>query len=73
MSDQLVSETGFEVLSPNELSERFSGDADIDIRGVDVIVDCTGFPPALEQAIPWTRRGALICVFGCAKPGSTMK
>ena len=33
-------------------------------EGVDIIIDCTGVPAALEKAIQWTKMGATIMVFG---------
>ena len=34
---------------------RFEAEDD----GIDVIIDCTGVPGALEAAIPWTKMGGL--------------
>lgn len=36
------------------------------------IIMCSGFPPALEQALAWTKRGATIMIFGCAPPGQAV-
>ena len=33
-------------------------------EGIDIIIDCTGVPAALEKAIQWTKMGATIMVFG---------
>ena len=41
--------------------------------GFDIIVECSGFPPALEQAIGWTKRGATVMIFGCAPPGKSVR
>ncbi len=41
--------------------------------GIDVIIDCTGSPKALESAIPLTARGAKILIFGCSPMGAEMK
>ena len=38
-------------------------------EGIDVVIDCTGVPAALEAAIPWTKNGATILIFGCAPVG----
>ena len=48
---------------------RFESEED----GVDVIIDCTGVPIALESAIAYTKMGASILIFGCAPVGKTMK
>lgn len=42
-------------------------------NGMDVIIDCTGVPAALEAALQWTSRGAIVMVFGCAPVGKAMK
>jgi threonine dehydrogenase-like Zn-dependent dehydrogenase len=49
---------GFTVTHPSDLKElmpkdRFEAEDD----GVDIIIDCTGVPAALEQAIFWTKMG----------------
>ena len=38
-------------------------------EGVDVIIDCTGVPAALEHALQWTKMGATVMIFGCAPIG----
>lgn len=65
---------GYTVVSPKEVEELMpKTPLEADVSGVEVIIDCTGFPPALEGAMKWTRRGAVVCVFGCAPPGQQMK
>ena len=49
--------------------DRFHAEDD----GVDIIIDCTGVPIALESAVPWTKMGATILVFGCAPVGKTLR
>ena len=39
----------------------------------DLVIDCTGVPAALEQAIGKTKFGATVLVFGCAPMGKSMK
>ena len=39
----------------------------------DLVIDCTGSPAALEQAIGKTKYGAMILVFGCAPMGKSMR
>ena len=65
---------GYVVTSPFDLTRlmpknRFEAEDD----GIDVIIDCTGVPGALEAAIPWTKMGATVMVFGCAPVGKSMK
>ena len=52
------SDLGFTVTNPSDLKElmpktRFEAEDD----GVDIIIDCTGVPGALEEAIFWTKMG----------------
>jgi len=65
---------GYLVTSPLDLpnlmpKSRF----DAEEEGVDVIIDCTGVPAALEAAMQFTKNGATVLVFGCAPVGKTMK
>eukprot|EP00093_Oithona_nana_P014016 14016.XXX_699692_700408_1 [CDS] Oithona nana genome sequencing. len=65
---------GYLVTSPLDLpnlmpKSRF----DAEDEGVDVIIDCTGVPAALEAAMQFTKNGATVLVFGCAPVGKTMK
>ena len=46
---------------------------DAENYGFDTIIECSGYPPALEQALAWTKRGATAMVFGCAPPGKSIK
>ena len=66
--------TGFKLVTPRDLDDVFpSTRAESEVHGVDVILDCTGVPQALEAAIKLTKRGAIVCVFGCAPVGKPMK
>ena len=56
----------FLVISPAVLSEMKE-------ETFDLVIDCTGSPAALEQAIGKTKFGATILVFGCAPMGKAMK
>ena len=70
----LFQDLGYLVTSPLDLpnlmpKSRF----DAEDEGVDVIIDCTGVPAALEAALQFTKNGATVLVFGCAPVGKTMK
>ena len=41
--------------------------------GIDVVIDCTGVPKALENIFPFLARGAKVLIFGCAPAGQSMK
>lgn len=53
-----IPDLGYEVKSPEELK---GGE-------YEIAVDCSGFGPAMESAIPLLSRGGRLCVFGVANP-----
>ncbi len=59
-------DTGYRMVSPSELSSAAA-------TGADLIIDTTGVPLALQAALALTRKGAAVCVFGCAPPGKTIQ
>jgi len=65
-------ETGYTVVTPTEL-EAAENKIDSEVDGFDVVVDCSGFPPAIEKAIGWTAKGAAIVIFGCAPRDKPVK
>jgi threonine dehydrogenase-like Zn-dependent dehydrogenase len=69
-----VEGTDCQVLSPEEAAALLPKTSDeCGIDGIDILIDCTGFPPALEQALKWMKRGGTVCVYGCAPPGKALK
>jgi len=68
----IVIDTGYKITEPTALAEEMAG-VDAENYGFDIIIECSGFPPALEQALSWTKRGATAMVFGCAPPGKYIK
>ena len=67
-------ETGFQIMGPDDM-EHFLPKPGIEAEqfGIDVVIDCTGVPKALENIIPYLARGAKILIFGCAPIGQSMK
>ena len=63
--------TGFRVTDPKSLAAEMEA-VDAELAGFDIIIECSGFPPALEAALAWTKRGATIMIFGCAPPGKAV-
>lgn len=47
----------YDVKSPSELKGEF-----------DIAVDCSGFGPAMEAAVPLLGPGGRLCIFGVAHP-----
>ena len=67
--------TSYQVVHPDVLvnkskEAKLAGD---DNWGFDAVVDCTGAPAAIEQAIKWLLRGGKMLVFGCCPKDSTIK
>ena len=65
---------GFVISSPQDLPRMMPKTRfDAEDEGLDIIIDCSGVPAALESAISWTKMGATILIFGCAPVGKPMK
>ena len=64
-------ETGYRVTDPKSLAAEMEA-VDAELSGFDIIIECSGFPPALEAALAWTKRGATVMIFGCAPPGKAI-
>ena len=47
----------YEVKSPTEIKGEF-----------DLAVDCSGYAPAMEAAVPLLGHGGRLCVFGVSSP-----
>lgn len=54
----LVDELGFRLVGSQELQSGF-----------DLIIDCTGYGPAIESGVKLLNFGGKMCVFGVAPPG----
>ncbi|XP_063926519.1 D-altritol 5-dehydrogenase-like [Zophobas morio] len=57
--------TGYKLITPNQLKEKQAADPNYLF---DVIIDCSGFPPAIEHAISLLNSGGKLCIFGVAPP-----
>ncbi|KAF0287757.1 Sorbitol dehydrogenase [Amphibalanus amphitrite] len=57
---------GYRAAAPAELAAEFAAlsDDQVAAEGVDMVIDCSGFCPAIEQAAGWLRRGALAAALG---------
>merc|ERR1711973_67233 len=64
--------TGYDITDPSHLASMMKN-LDAEMEGFDIVIECSGFPPALEQAFGWTRRGATVMIFGCAPPGKAVR
>ncbi|XP_043225931.1 2-deoxy-scyllo-inosamine dehydrogenase-like [Amphibalanus amphitrite] len=61
---------GYRAAAPAELAAEFAAlsDEQVAADGVDVVIECSAFCPAIEQAAGWLRRGGALCLFGVAPP-----
>ncbi|KAK7862918.1 hypothetical protein R5R35_003255 [Gryllus longicercus] len=57
--------TGYEIMKPTDLQARKAANPK---WGVDLIIDCSGFGPAIEQALDLLNPGGQLCIFGVASP-----
>lgn len=66
---------GYHVVHPDVLVDRCNI-AKLDGNygwGFDAVIDCTGVPAAVEQAIKWLRCAGKMIVFGCCPKNSSIK
>lgn len=66
----LFLETGFECISPDELKQRQQNDSEYLF---DLVVDCSGFAPAIEQGYQLLAYGGKLCIFGVAPPHAKIR
>lgn len=57
--------TGFDLITPDELKQKATAQSDYTF---DLIIDCSGFAPAIEYAFSLLSKGGKLCIFGVAPP-----
>ncbi|KAJ8958447.1 hypothetical protein NQ318_002234 [Aromia moschata] len=57
--------TGYNLITPDQLRKNQETDPEYLF---DLIVDCSGYPPAIEHAVTLLQRGGKLCCFGVAPP-----
>ncbi|XP_069684548.1 uncharacterized protein [Periplaneta americana] len=62
-------ETGYDIIAPEELKTRKAKDLS---WGVDLVIDCSGNAPAMEEALSFINSGGTFCIFGVSPPGTMM-
>ncbi|XP_069685586.1 uncharacterized protein [Periplaneta americana] len=63
-------DTGFDIVSPAELKAYRTRDPD---WGVDLVIDCSGYVPAMEEAVTYLNPGGKLCMFGVSSPDAKMR
>ncbi|XP_069684539.1 uncharacterized protein [Periplaneta americana] len=58
-------ETGYDIITPEELKTRRAKDL---TWGVDLVIDCSGYAPAIEEALDLINPGGILCIFGVSSP-----
>lgn len=58
-------ETNFDIITPDELKARRAKDPS---WGVDLVIDCSGYAPAMEEALLLISPGGKMCIFGVTSP-----
>ncbi|KAJ9574653.1 hypothetical protein L9F63_008185 [Diploptera punctata] len=61
--------TGYDIITPDELKVRRAKDLN---WGVDIVIDCSGYAPAIEEAITLINPGGKLCIFGVSSPLAKM-
>ncbi|XP_021918601.1 D-arabinitol dehydrogenase 1-like isoform X1 [Zootermopsis nevadensis] len=62
-------ETGFEIITPDELKTYRAKDLS---WGMDLVIDCSGYAPAMEEALTYINPGGTLCIFGVSSPKAKM-
>lgn len=66
----LVSDTGFDLITPDILKDRQQKDPNYLF---DLIVECSGYPPATEHAFTLLNYGGTLCIFGVSPPEAKIR
>lgn len=60
---------GYRALTPDQTRALMTEHAKkLDSHGLDYVIDCSGYTPAVEEAFHWLRKGGHLCIFGVAPP-----
>ncbi|KDR20240.1 D-arabinitol dehydrogenase 1-like [Zootermopsis nevadensis] len=62
-------ETGFDIITPDELKSLHTKDPN---WGVDLVIECSGYAPAMEEALTLIKPGGKMCIFGITSPQARM-
>ncbi|KAJ8958448.1 hypothetical protein NQ318_002235 [Aromia moschata] len=62
--------TGYNLITPEQLKKNQEADS---AYLFDLIIDCSGYPPAIEHAVTLLNSGGKLCCFGVAPPNAEIK
>ncbi|XP_057670169.1 D-altritol 5-dehydrogenase-like [Diorhabda carinulata] len=62
--------TGCKLLTPDELKRNQEADPNYLF---DLVIDCSGYAPAIEHAVSLLAKGGKLCIFGVASPHADIK
>jgi len=63
-------ETGYDLVTPDQLQKKRGADPSY---AFEVVVDCSGFCPAIEQGLSLLTKGGKLCCFGIPPPDKTIR
>jgi hypothetical protein len=66
----LILETNFDIITPDELKARRAKNPN---WGVDLVIDCSGYAPAMEEALLLINPGGKLCIFGVTSPQARIR
>jgi threonine dehydrogenase-like Zn-dependent dehydrogenase len=62
--------TGFDIITPDELKDRKVKDPS---WGADLVIDCSGYARAIEEALALINPGGKMCIFGITSPEARIR
>lgn len=65
-----ISDTGFKLITPDQLKKNQEADPQYLF---DLIIDSSGYAPAIEHAVTLLQRGGKLCCFGVAGPNDEIR
>lgn len=66
----IILDTGYSLITPDKLQMNQKSDPEYLF---DLIIDCSGFGPAIEHAVTLLQKGGKLCCFGVASPDVEIK
>lgn len=61
----------FDLVTPEQLQQNHEQDPENYV--FDVVIECSGYPPAMEKAMRMLQHGGTLCLFGVAPQHAEMR